>query len=148
MMLLEAISPSRYVRELSLAASFTVDHQWPSGSWYYFGTTEHGGDTSHTQYAVLGLWAGRGPACEFRWSVWSRVADWHLKNQNEDRGIRLPSRRRQVSTHSMTVNGVASLRVALGDAYPMGVSLSLARCRTKKKTSRASSKIRQGRPAV
>lgn len=118
MMLLEAISPSRYVRELSLAASFTVDHQWPSGSWYYFGTTEHGGDTSHTQYAVLGLWAATRAGVRIPMSVWSRVADWHLKNQNEDGGFAYHPADGKASTHSMTVNGVASLCVARLMLYP------------------------------
>ncbi len=118
MMFLEAISPSRYVREISLAASFTVDHQWPSGSWYYFGTTEHGGDTSHTQYAVLGLWAASRAGVRIPMSVWSRVADWHLKNQDEDGGFAYHPADGKLSTHTMTVNGVASLCVARMMLYP------------------------------
>jgi len=118
MMLLEAISPSRYVREISLAASFTVDHQWPSGSWYYVGTTEHGGDTSHTQYAVLGLWAATRAGVRIPMSVWSRVADWHLNTQDEDGGFAYHPADGKTSTHTMTVNGVASLCVARMMLYP------------------------------
>ncbi len=118
MMFLEAVNPTRYRPEISLIATFTVDHQWPSGSWYYFGTSEHGGDTSHTQYAVLGLWAAARSGVRIPMSVWSRVADWHLKTQCEDGGFAYHPADGRFSTHTMTVNGVASLCVARMMLYP------------------------------
>jgi hypothetical protein len=118
MMMFEAIDPRHYGRELEQIASFAVEHQWPSGSWYYFGQPEHGGDTSHTQYAVLGLWAASRAGVKIPRGVWSRVAEWHLKNQVEDGGFAYHPGDMRRTTHSMTVNGVSSLCVARIMLYP------------------------------
>jgi len=118
MMMFEAANARRYGREIEMIATFTADNQWPSGSWYYYGPTEHGGDTSHTQYAVLGLWAATRAGVKVSSNVWSRMADWHLKNQLSDGGFAYHPGDIKVATHSMTVNGVASLCVARMMLYP------------------------------
>jgi hypothetical protein len=118
MMMFETADPSRYRGELEAIAAFTVENQWPSGSWYYYGQPEHGGDTSHTQYAVLGLWAAAHVGVKIPAGVWSRVADWHLKNQIPDGGFAYHPGDIKASTHSMTVNGVASLCMARLALYP------------------------------
>jgi hypothetical protein len=118
MMMFEAASPKGYRHELETIASFTVENQWPSGSWYYYGQAEHGGDTSHTQYAVLGLWAASRAGVKIPASAWSRMADWHLKNQCPDGGFAYHPGDIRTATHSMTVNGVASLCIARMMLYP------------------------------
>jgi hypothetical protein len=118
MMMFEAANPRRYGREIEMIAAFTVENQWPSGCWYYYGQTEHGGDTSHTQYAVLGLWAANRAGVKVSSNVWSRVADWHLKNQLSDGGFAYHPGDIKAPAHSMTVNGVASLCVARMMLYP------------------------------
>src|SRR5580704_15595490 len=118
MMMFEAANPRHYGREIEMIATFTVDNQWPSGSWYYYTQPEHGGDTSHTQYAVLGLWAATRAGVKVSSNVWSRMAEWHLKNQLSDGGFAYHPGDVKLATHSMTVNGVASLCVARMMLYP------------------------------
>jgi hypothetical protein len=118
MMLFEAANAGRYRRELGLIAAFTTENQWPSGSWYYYRQAEHGGDTSHTQYAVLGLWAASRGGVRVARNVWTRVADWHLKTQLTDGGFAYHPGDVKQPTPGMTVNGVASLCVARLMLYP------------------------------
>jgi len=118
MMMFETASLTHYKSELEAIAAFTVENQWPSGSWYYYGQPEHGGDTSHTQYAVLGLWAAAHAGVQIPPGVWTRVADWHLKNQVYDGGFAYHPGDLKTPTHTMTVNGVASLCMARMMLYP------------------------------
>ncbi len=118
MMMLEAVSARRYQRELELIATFAVDNQWPSGSWYYYRQPEQGGDTSHTQYAILGLWAASRAGVRIPRGVWSRAAEWHIKNQLSDGGFAYHPGGIKDATHSMTANGVASLCIARLMLYP------------------------------
>jgi len=118
MMMFEAVNPGRYRRQLEEIAAFAIEHQWPSGSWYYYGQDEHGGDTSHTQYAVLGLWAASRAGVRVPRSVWSRMANWHLKNQMTDGGFAYHPGDVKTSNHSMTVNGTTSLCIARMMLYP------------------------------
>jgi hypothetical protein len=118
MMMFETAGPTRYRPELEGIASFIVENQWPTGSWYYYGQPEHGGDTSVSQYAVLGLWAAAHAGVTIPSGVWSRSAEWHLKNQVGDGGFAYHPGDLKSSTHSMTANGVASLCMARMMLYP------------------------------
>jgi hypothetical protein len=118
LMMFEAISPRRYQRELDIIAAYTIEHQWPDGAWYYPGSDEHGGDTSHTQYAVLGLWSAARAGIKIPRNVWSRIAEWHLNTQLSDGGFAYHPGDIKSATHSMTVNGVASLCICRLMLYP------------------------------
>ncbi len=118
MMMFEAADPGHYRHQLGLIANFTIENQWPSGSWYYYGQTEHGGDTSHTQYAVLGLWAASRAGVRVPRNVWNKVADWHLKNQLTNGGFAYHPGENKTPTHGMTANGVASLCITRMMLYP------------------------------
>ncbi|HET6327493.1 MAG TPA: HEAT repeat domain-containing protein [Planctomycetaceae bacterium] len=118
MMMFEAADPARLKRQLDLIVAFTVENQWPSGSWNYYRQTEHGGDTSHSQYAVLGLWAASRAGVKIPRNVWSRVADWHLKMQMIDGGFAYHPGEVKQSTGPMTANGVSSLCIARLMLYP------------------------------
>jgi hypothetical protein len=118
MMMFEAINPRRYQRELDIIAAYAIEHQWPDGAWYYPGNDEHGGDTSHTQYAVLGLWSAARAGIRIPRNVWSRIAEWHLDTQLPDGGFAYHPGDIKSPTHSMTVNGVASLCICRLMLYP------------------------------
>lgn len=118
MMMYEAADPRRYNRQLVAISAFTVENQWPSGSWYYYHQSEHGGDTSHTQYAVLGLWAVARAGIRVPRNVWMREAEWHLKTQLADGGFCYHPADVKEPTGPMTVNGVSSLCVARLMLYP------------------------------
>ena len=118
MMMYEAADPQRYNRQLVAISAFTIENQWPSGSWYYYHQSEHGGDTSHTQYAVLGLWAVSRAGIRIPRNVWMREAEWHLKTQLSDGGFCYHPADVKEPTGPMTVNGVSSLCVARLMLYP------------------------------
>jgi hypothetical protein len=118
MMMFEAANPGRYKRQIDIIAAFAVENQWPSGSWNYYGQSEHGGDTSHTQYAVLGLWAAARAGVRIPVNVWTRIAEWHLKTQFSDGGFAYHPAEVKKPTQPMTVNGVASLCIARMMLFP------------------------------
>lgn len=67
---------------LALIAAYLLSTQNPNGSWDYKGRTA--GDTSITQYAVLGLWEAEGSGVDVPPAVWDRVASWLISTQNSD----------------------------------------------------------------
>jgi hypothetical protein len=69
---------------LSMIATWLLTHQNANGSWDYAGRTH--GDTSITQYAVLGLWEAENSGVEVSPAVWERIATWHISTQFGDGG--------------------------------------------------------------
>ena len=74
-MFLDAMGGENYERELKAISNYIVERQLSSGSWYY-PNQEGTGDTSITQYSLLGLWAARRAGIEVPKSVWDRAARW------------------------------------------------------------------------
>src|SRR5690348_2228841 len=69
---------------LSMIASWLLAHQNANGSWDYAGR-DHG-DTSITQYAVLGLWEAENSGVEIPPATWERIATWIMSTQYGDGG--------------------------------------------------------------
>jgi hypothetical protein len=69
---------------LSMIASYLIAHQNANGSWDYTGRTF--GDTSITQYALLGLWEAENAGVEVSPAVWDRAASWLMSTQFGDGG--------------------------------------------------------------
>lgn len=65
---------------LEAVASYLMSKQKPNGSWDY--TTRPHGDTSISQYAVLGLWECENSGVAIPPSVWDRAARWYLSVQS------------------------------------------------------------------
>jgi len=61
---------------ISTIAAYIVSKQNANGSWDYVGRAA--GDTSISQYAVLGLWEAENDAVEIPPSVWDRAAAWYM----------------------------------------------------------------------
>jgi hypothetical protein len=96
--------------ELSQAAHFLTSRQNANGSWDYPGRTA--GDTSISQYAVLGLWEADNGGAKISPRVWDRAAQWFLSVQNG--GGSWNYHRDEASfpeTISMTAAGVGSLLI-------------------------------------
>jgi hypothetical protein len=98
--------------ELAAVASYLLSVQNANGSWDYRGRPH--GDTSITQYALLGLWECENGGAQIPPQTWDRVASWFLSSQNastgswnyhRDEGDRYPE------TLSMTAAGVGSLLI-------------------------------------
>ena len=121
-MFLEAVDRELYRPQLESIAKFLIQKQRSYGAWYYPSGEGPGGtdfgDTSITQYAILGLWAASRAGVEIPIETWERAAKWLLISQSRDGGflyhpVETPS---QIggptnSTSTMTVAGAGTLLV-------------------------------------
>lgn len=105
------LEPESRRAELAAAAQYLISKQNENGSWDYNGRAF--GDTSISQYAVLGLWEASNGGVEVNPVVWDRAARWYLSSQSgagswnyhRDEASRYPE------TLSMTAAGVGSLLI-------------------------------------
>jgi hypothetical protein len=89
-MLLEAVDRELYRPQLEKIAQFLIQRQRPHGGWYYpteFGANTDFGDTSISQYAILGLWAAERAEIEVPVETWERAAKWLLLTQRREGGF-------------------------------------------------------------
>ncbi len=95
---------------ITTIANYLSSHQNANGSWDYSGRDQ--GDTSISQYAVLGLWEAENAGVEIRPSVWDRAASWYMSVQS---GAGSWNYHRddanEPETCSMTAAGVGSLLI-------------------------------------
>jgi hypothetical protein len=97
--------------DLAAAAQYLIGRQNANGSWDYVQRTA--GDTSISQYAVLGLWEAENGGVEVTPRVWDNAAQWYLSvqsgqgswNYHRDESASNPE------TISMTAAGVGSLLI-------------------------------------
>lgn len=121
-MFLEAVDRELYRPQLESIAKFLIQKQRSYGAWYYpsgegAGTLDFG-DTSITQYAILGLWAASRAGVEIPIETWERAAKWLLTSQSRDGGfcyhpVENPTQTVGTtnSTSTMTVAGAGTLLV-------------------------------------
>ena len=78
LMLLEAIDGEAYRPQMEAIVAYLLYNQQPNGSWYYPVNIQpyepDCGDTSITQYALLGLWAASRVGIEIPTEAWERSA--------------------------------------------------------------------------
>jgi hypothetical protein len=95
---------------ISAIASYLIGHQNTNGSWDYSGRGQ--GDTSISQYAVLGLWECDNAGAEVSPSVFDRAASWYLSVQGSAGSWNYHRDEVQYpETLSMTAAGVGSLLI-------------------------------------
>ncbi|WP_339747757.1 HEAT repeat domain-containing protein [uncultured Rubinisphaera sp.] len=114
-MALQAADPEFYVSEIEMIAQYIVDGQEEHGGWYYPNQPNNLGDTSITQYALLGLWAADRAGVFIPNDVFERAAAWHLSTQAQNGGYTYhptnqPPNRSQIRG-TMTLAGSGSLAV-------------------------------------
>jgi len=117
--------PKKYAKQIDEIGNFIASHQNANGGWYYWARNDspqetEGGDQSVTQYAVLGLWAATRAGVAIPKSAWAQLAQWEIDSQCPDGGFAYHPGRAKSSTHSMTVNGIATLCIARLFLYPKG----------------------------
>jgi hypothetical protein len=114
-MALTAVDGQAYKNEIQVVLDFILSKQLGNGSWSYANTAQ-GGDTSMTQYAILGMWeAGAGAGVTVPKAKWDSAAQWLLKTQHADGGFEYhPEDKREV-THTMTVASLGSLYISQGE---------------------------------
>jgi len=66
--------------ELDVIARSLAGRQNSNGSWDYASRTQ--GDTSISQYAVLGLWEAANGGSDVAPEVWDRAAAWFMSEQS------------------------------------------------------------------
>lgn len=121
-MFLEAVDRELYRPQLESIAKFLIQKQRSYGAWYYPSGEGAGaldfGDTSITQYAILGLWAASRAGVEIPIETWERAAKWLLTSQSRDGGfcyhpVENPNQTGGAtnSTSTMTVAGAGTLLV-------------------------------------
>ncbi len=126
LMALANADSDKYRQQIGAIARFLIDNQQPAGFWDYQSPTN--GDTSISQYAILGLWEAQRAGVPIPKKVWDKAAGWHVRRQASDGGFFYhPAAEDQIlppinlmtkPTHSMTVAGTASLYVARMHLYP------------------------------
>ena len=98
-----------YKDQIGQAAQFLLGRQNPSGSWDYQGRTY--GDTSITQYALLGLWEAENSGITIPPNVWDRAAQFYLTSQGTTGGWTYHRDGGGQETVAMTAAGVSSLLI-------------------------------------
>ncbi len=94
--------------EINLVATFLIGRQKPNGSWDY--NHRPHGDTSISQYALLGLWECENAGFEVPPAVWDNAASWYLSKQGPTGAWNYHRDQPEYSENlSMTAAGVGSL---------------------------------------
>ncbi len=123
-MALEAADPVKYKPHLQAIAEYLMKDQRDGGQWDYPGQ-DNGGDTSITQYGLLGLWACARAGVKVPQEVWVKAGQWQVSSQKRDGGFAYHPRRDQNTTHSMTAAGTGNLCIVYRQLFP-GQPLGLA----------------------
>src|SRR4051812_44803365 len=74
-MVLANMENEEYRSPMSLVAGYLLGRQNANGSWDYTSRTQ--GDTSISQYAILGLWECENAGFDVPPSVWDKAAAWY-----------------------------------------------------------------------
>ena len=121
LMLLQATEDGKYFPQIEAATQYLIKTQRADGSWTYPGDPV--GDTSMSQYGILGFWAAELAGVKVPLDVWNRAIAWHVRTQMPDGGFSYHPGTRDgleggVSTHNLTNAGLGSLYVGRMNLYP------------------------------
>jgi hypothetical protein len=114
-------NPEENREDLGGIVRYILDEQSSDGDWDYL--SRKVGDTSMSQYGLLGLWAASRAGIEIPPAAWDRSAGWHLRKQSGDGGFAYHPGIQEgpgngASTHNMTAGGTGSLLIARMHLYP------------------------------
>ena len=112
-MVLANMESEEYRSPMSLVATYLLGRQNANGSWDYTNRTgPTNGDTSISQYAILGLWECENAGVDVPPAVWDKAAAWYLKVQASGGSWNYHRDQPEFSeTMSMTAAGVGSLLI-------------------------------------
>jgi hypothetical protein len=108
---------------LATLRDYFVRKQQSNGSWFYpYSDGPDAGDTSITQFAILGLWTVQRAGQEVPLSTLEPAANWLLRTQYADGSFVYQRHVNKIenthSKHSMTVAGTACLMIVGRMLYP------------------------------
>lgn len=107
---LSSLDPVNLKPQITACAQYLLSKQKANGSWDY--PQRENGDTSISQYAVLGLWEAENSGVRIAPRVWDRIAQWYMSVQAA--GGSWNYHRDEAGhpeTVSMTAAGVGSLMI-------------------------------------
>lgn len=114
-MALTAADGQAYKNEIASVLQYILSKQLANGAWSYQGSAS-GGDTSMSQYSILGMWeAAAGAGVNVPRESWDRVAQWLIKTQHGDGGFEYHPENKGEATHTMTVASLGSLYICQGE---------------------------------
>lgn len=128
--LLVDADPEKYRPQIQAILDYLLAQQLPNGGWDYPTGRQGLGDTSVTQYAMLGLWAGARAGLEVPQTTWDKAINWHLERQNSDGGYcyipgTTEGHEQGGSSMNMTLGAVGSMLIGARHCFP-GQADSLA----------------------
>jgi hypothetical protein len=106
-MVLSNLDSEEHRGEINLIATYLIGKQKPNGSWDY--NHREYGDSSISQYALLGLWECDIGGYDVPPSVWDRAAGWYLSKQASAGSWTYHRDEANNDNLSMTAAGVGSL---------------------------------------
>ena len=105
----------QYLPQMNAIVNFIIKEQGVKGDWDY--SDRQNGDTSVTQYAILGLWAASRVGIKVPNQVWEKASQWHIGTQAEDGGFVYRPGRSSPSLN-MTAGGTGSLLISRLHLFP------------------------------
>ena len=118
------LDSNTYKPQIESAARHIIGRQNGNGSWDY--QNRSFGDTSISQYAVLGLWEAENAGITVSPSVWDRAAQWYLSSQSGAGGWAYHRDEAGQDTVSMTAAGVGSLLICERQLTPYRAAIKVA----------------------
>jgi hypothetical protein len=118
------LDPIEYRPQLQSVARYILSRQNANGSWDYWGRVN--GDSSISQYAVLGLWEAENAGVSISPSVWDRAAQFYLLTQSAAGGWAYHRDEGGLDTISMTAAGVGSLLICQRQLAPYRAVVKVA----------------------
>lgn len=112
---LEAADPELYLEQIEIITNYLLAEQEKHGGWFYPERKGGLGDTSITQYALLGLWAADRAGVRIENEVFERAAEWHFGTQTPGGGFTYhPAGDNPINRQirgTMTLAGIGSLAI-------------------------------------
>jgi hypothetical protein len=109
-MALATEDPEKNRSLIATVATYLMGRQNANGSWDYVGRSH--GDTSISQYAVLGLWEADAVGVDIDPGVWDRAASWYMSVQSSAGSWNYHrDEANQPETCAMTAAGIGSLLI-------------------------------------
>jgi len=132
-LLFDTLGGEQYQPQLAALAKYIMAGQRANGGWYYPDLLpgQSVGDTSITQYALLGLWTAERNGVEIPKTVWSRAATWLVNCQTSSGAYAYHPDENvndgKTGRPSLQAAGTSSLFLCKRQLYPHGFEAELKR---------------------
>lgn len=123
----DALGGENYKQELQMISEYILAGQHTNGAWFYPGSPPNAnvGDTSISQYALLGLWAAHRAGLEIPEDAWINASRWLSATQLDTGGFVYhpggQDREAGVTRPSLVSAGGSSMALCMRMLYPHGI---------------------------